>query len=301
MPVERVSGFSQLQTSDLQPPSWPHVFFDPPDTETLAWAAADVIVPGCGVLDLGAGSGAATASFVRSGAGHAHGVDVSQESVRWADEHYGSGAHEPGVTFATCDFLNESTTVLLESWPEAFLPSVVASNPPYVPTTETTPESHPSMDGGPDGLRFLSAILNHALTLEADLALVIGSFSSPLQAVSALQDAGYRIHTVTLATALFGEFSLNNKERILEMEQLGKAVIWRSNVHSTLGYVVVGLAATLGKRHPSAGPAFEPHDLLSLLTAACSSKQHRLELLSDAPANNKVLVRVLELPELEGV
>jgi release factor glutamine methyltransferase len=290
MQIERVVGFRHLRKEDLRQPLNHKIFFDPADTEVGAWVGCDLIQPGCFVVDLGSGSGAAAGSFVRCGAGRVLGVDVSEESITWAREHYSSPAYPERLSFARADFMKASTVDLLGSMPETDV-VVVTSNPAYVPLPETG-ACLKSIYAGPDGLRFVPDILRHAVALNARLGLTIGSYSSPRRAMQLLDRAGYAVRKITLAALALGDFTRRNPERILELEREGEAVLWRSP--KSTGYLIVGL---------SCGPASSSHlsvdQLMAILSTACSAAGIGRELLSAScfPELDNLSVRELMLPD----
>ena len=289
MTIARVQGYTHLTGADLQQPGEPEVFYDLPDTETLAWAGADLIRQGSRVLDLGSGGGAATASFVRSGAARAHGLDISPESVAWATQTY--TAAEPRVSFSVLDFLGATTQALLAQWPLDDAPTLVASNPPYVPTAGWGDPRLRSSNGGPEGLAFLPAVLAHAGHLGADLSLVLGSYSNLPRAGALLAGADLGITSLTLTPVRFGHYSKQSWDLILNMERDGRAAVWRPGGNEAdAGYLAIGIAAT---RDASTLPADTLH---AIVARACASPTSRLEAL-DAQPPSEVAVRVVDVSE----
>jgi release factor glutamine methyltransferase len=293
--IERICGYHHLTTHDLKVPPSSAVFFDPADTEVGAWVGSDLIRPGCTIFDLASGSGAAAAAFVRSGAGHAHGIDISEESVAWARRHYCSPEYEGRLSFALADFIALSTDELVATCPGHPAPHVIASNPAYVPLPHDKGASLKSIYGGSDGLKFLPSIIGHAVRLGADLAITVGSYSSPRRAVQLITDSGYSIRKVTLATLPLGEFSQANPERIMDLERTGEAVLWRPVGSDHTSYIIVGFACVRNAVHP----AVSPDELMAVLSCACASRTQSLEALHDfsRPALGDFSIRVLELPD----
>lgn len=62
-----------------------------------------------------------------------------------------------------------------------------------------------SIDGGPDGLRLIRHIVRHATALDSELAITIGSYSSPRAVTTLLRDSGYRIIQLTLGALPLGD------------------------------------------------------------------------------------------------
>ena len=296
----RVSDYRHLTVADRQPPG-PGVFFDPVDTEVGIWATVDLLGEESIVLDLGSGSGAAAAAVARAGAAHVHGVDVSEASVRWAAAHYALDQPTRRVSFGVADYTALSPAALLDHTPLAHAPDVVASNPPYVPVPPVDESSRVSIDGGTDGLRLVRVVMGHAEALGSDLALTIGSYSSPRQAASLLAGCGYGIAGLTLAALRLGDYTRQHMERVLHLEATGEGPLLRPD-DGPASYLVVGLSCRrrADPTTPGAPDLLSPDDLLKLLDVACRSRTTRLETLDDPSLACPVPLRVLVLPDEEG-
>jgi release factor glutamine methyltransferase len=293
--IERICGYRHLAAEDLKAPPSSGVFFDPADTEVGAWVGSDLIKPGCTIFDLASGSGAAAATFVRSGAGHSHGVDVSAESIAWAKRHYGARADAGRLSFALADFVALSTDELVATCLGCDPPGVIASNPAYVPLPPDKGASLKSIYGGPDGLKFVPSIVGHAAKLGADLAITLGSYSSPGRAAQLIIDSGYSIRTATLAALSLGEFSRGNLDKIMHLASMHEAVLWHPAGTHPPGYLIVGLACARAGRQST----LSPEGLMALLSRAGRSRTKSLEGLHDGhvPGLDDFPVRVLELPD----
>jgi release factor glutamine methyltransferase len=297
-PSPRIFEYCHLTPADLRPPRKPQVFFDPVDTEVGIWATVDLIRPGCRVLDLGSGSGAAAAAVARAGAGHVHGLDISENSVLWASEHYAVRTQNKRVTFAIGDYAVCSPSQLLDSCPFDSPPTVVASNPPYVPIASPNSSKKVSIDGGPDGLRFVRLIVRHAAEMGSDLAITIGSYSSPRAAALLLRESGYVISSVTLSALQLGDYTVQNMERVLDLEARGEGPLLRLE-GGIVYYLVVALSCrriqtTTGARGL---PTLAPNELLRLLQLACTSRTVALDALDISSVTWPVPVRILVLPD----
>ena len=299
-PRVRIFEYCHLTPADLRPPQRPGVFFDPADTEVGIWATVDLIEPGCTVLDLGSGSGAAASAVARAGAGHVHGLDISEDSVRWATEHYAVETEHKRVTFGIADYTLFSPSQLLDSCPFHSPPAVVTANPPYVPVPPTTDSQKVSIDGGPDGLRAVRLIVHHAAELESDLGITIGSYSSPRAAGALLDDSGYAISGVTLSALRLGDYTLNNIEKVHELEAAGEGLLLRAE-DGIVYYLIVGLSCRrIHDRdavRDTAQPTLAPDELLALLHLACKSRTLALESLEASPITWPVPIRILVLPD----
>lgn len=290
----RVSTYRHLRPADRVPPGRPHVFFDPVDTEIGVWATADLIRPDRTVLDLGSGSGAAAAAAARAGARHVHGVDISDDSVTWANEHYAVAGDEGRVSFGRADYSALSSAELLAACPFPNPPDVVTSNPPYVPLPSPEGGSRTSIDGGADGLRLVRHVVGHAAALRADLAVTIGSYTSPRHAAALLHDHGYRLSALTLGALRLGDHTNDNIARVRDLEADGEAPLLRTD-DGLPYYLVVGLSCR--RQDGPAAAALPPEDLLPLLRAACASRTPLLEALDSSPLAARVPVRIVDLPD----
>lgn len=300
--ISRVLAYKHLREDDLVRPTSAQVFFDPADTETGIWATQDLITEGCGVLDLGSGSGAAAAAVARAGA-RVHGVDRGTETVAWASERYASRGNNPRVTFALGDFSVLSAEELIATAPGPFpRPLVITSNPPYVPFPARKTAPRPSINGGTDGLRLLPAITEHCRSLQSDVALTIGSYSTPRKAVWLLETAGLRIHAITLCPLPLGDFTLSNIEQVRTLEKQGEAILWRRDPLEPPAYFAMGLACRWSRAAvPRDGGRQARHwtegDLMRLLQSAAASRTPRLEALDEVPPDDwPGPLRVLGLP-----
>ncbi|MBB4893703.1 hypothetical protein FHS39_002734 [Streptomyces olivoverticillatus] len=297
-PLTRVTAYEHLAAEDFVPPSSPWVFFEPADTETGVWVARDLITDGCSVLDLGSGSGAAAAAMARAGAARVHGVDSGPQTVAWATEHYASRSRRGQVTIAQGDFALMTTEELLATSPTWLpRPLVVTSNPPYVPLTAAADARRRSISGGHDGLKWAPAIIGHGRALRCDLGLTIGSYSTPRTAVRLLEDAGYRIASITLCPLPLGDFTLEHIERVLALEEAGEAVLWRTG-DATPAYFIVGLACRWAGAAAGTGEdRLTGEGLLRLLRTAARSRTTRLEALDEPGTGSPpVPLRVVDLP-----
>lgn len=294
--VSRVTAYTHLTPYDLTPPGQPEVFFEPADTEIGVWVAADLLPPGGEgtVLDLGSGSGAAAAAIARAGAARVHGIDSGRQTLRYAQTHYASEEEQGRVTFAFGDFALMSAEQLLATAPEPLpKPLIVTSNPAYVPLPADMDAARPSISGGADGLKWAGAIINHARTLGADLGFTFGSYSSPRRAVRLLQEAGYRIAAVTLCPLPLGDFTRHHPGQVLDLEQRGEAVLWRSGP-DPLSYFIIGLSCRRTNTTPGPDTADK---LMNLLHMAARSATTQLETVDTAGgAAPPWPVRILDLP-----
>jgi release factor glutamine methyltransferase len=292
--VARITRFQHLTSTDLHPPQRHTVFFDPIDTEIGIWATTDLIEPGCTVLDLGSGSGAAALAVARAGAGHVHGVDICADSVSWASEHYAREDNGARVTFSRADYSVASTHDLLAGCPFESAPAIVTSNPPYVPLAALPDgRGRVSIDGGPDGLRLVRHVVRHAAALGSELAITVGSYTSPRATTALLRDAGYRIARLTLAALPLGEHTVTHRRRVMELAAGGEGPL--IEVAGVIHYLVVGLSCR--RILDSVDHVPTPDDVLALLHRACASTTTRLEGLDKPGAAATLAPRVVVLSD----
>ncbi len=269
--ARRLFAYHHLSTSDRLPPGQRNVFFDPVDTEAGVWATADLLVPGCTILDLGSGSGASARALIRAGAGHVHGVDISPDSVAWAKDR---GANGGRTAFAIADYTSASAAELVASCPFEGPPTLVTSNPPYVPLPSRPEPGRVSIDGGADGLALARVVTRLAADIGADLAITLGSYSTPREAARLLAAHGYEIAAVTLSALQLGAHTTANAARVLELDAAGAGPLLRTG-DGPPHYVVMALSC---RRSPAAGGRAgpTPDELLELIRLA--SRSHRVEL-----------------------
>jgi release factor glutamine methyltransferase len=297
-PIVRIFEYRHLLPADRRPPRRPQVFFDPADTEVGIWATVDLIEAGCTVLDLGSGSGAAAAAVARAGAGHVHGLDISQDSVSWASQHHALQTERTRVSFGIADYALCSSAQLRDSCPFGSPPTIVTSNPPYVPVPPAKDGKRVSIDGGPDGLQLVRLVVRHAAGLNSDLGITIGSYSSPRAAASLLAESGYRISSVTLSALRLGDYTLKNIERVLELEAEGAGPLLRAE-GGVIHYLIVGLSCRRVQETARVAPkpSMAPEELPALLHLACKSRSLMLEALGPSSGTWPVPIRVLVLPD----
>ncbi len=139
----------------------PHVLVPRQETELLvdmALEAARARGPGrLLVADIGTGSGCIAIAIARSlPQAVVYATDISPEALAIADANRRRHGVEGRVRLLQGD--------LLDPLPEAV--DIIVSNPPYIPTArlgqlapEVRREPRPALDGGPDGLRAISRLL----------------------------------------------------------------------------------------------------------------------------------------------
>ncbi|OON72749.1 hypothetical protein B1H18_28810 [Streptomyces tsukubensis] len=290
--MTRIHTYHHLRPADRLPPRRPNVFFDPVDTEVGVWAAVDLIRPGCTVLDLGSGSGAAAAAMARAGAGRVHGLDISEDSVAWAGEHYATESAAGRVSFGSADYSVLAPGQLRARCPFPSAPDVIVSNPPYVPLPSPDGNPRRSIDGGGDGLRLVRRVVAHAEALGSELAVTIGSYTSPRDAADLLHDHGFQLSAITLGMLRLGEHTLDNIGRVSALEATGEGPLLRID-DAVPHYLVVGLSCR--RRKDRGAPALPPEELLPLLQLACRSRTPLLETLDSA--STRVPLRMVNLPD----
>ncbi|WP_147286118.1 methyltransferase domain-containing protein [Streptomyces corynorhini] len=290
--MTRISDYHHLRPSDRVPPGRPNVFFDPVDTEVGVWATVDLIRPGARVLDLGSGSGAPAAAVARAGAGHVHGFDISDDSVAWGIEHHATEDPRGRVSFSGADYSALSPAQLLDASPFSTAPDVITSNPPYVPLPSPDGVGRRSIDGGADGLHLVRRVVGHAEALGSDLAVTIGSYTSPRQAANLLYDHGYQLSALTLGVLRLGDHTVANIARVSALEATGEGPLLRIDDGAPY-YIVVGLSCRRRDSTPDAAPP--PEELLTLLQTACRSRTPLLETLDGFPT--RVPLRMVNLPD----
>lgn len=139
----------------------PRVLVPRPETETLVEAALERLSPGASVADVGTGSGAIVIALaLELGCGEFFGTDRSAGALAVAREN--AAAHGLGgrIDFRLGDLLAPLSCRV------GSLDALV-SNPPYIPTAELAGlqpevrdfEPRDALDGGPDGLAVIRALV----------------------------------------------------------------------------------------------------------------------------------------------
>jgi hypothetical protein len=224
----------------LEQPSDPKVFHDPPDTATFISAIQVLTNKDSTVLNLGTGSGADSFQVAGS-AEFVLGVDTSDAAIKSASTNY----KRDNLAFHQFDYFTQGPAELQKIWPYKKPPSVLASNPPYVPCVSAAACPSPTMYGGPDGIRFIREVINYGKTLKIPkLALTIGSYSSPKEVMRYLKDNKYSAVHFSLTPVPFGEYSKANLPHLLELEKEGRAILWRpKGSNEPFGYFIVGISS----------------------------------------------------------
>ncbi|MCX5800087.1 MAG: peptide chain release factor N(5)-glutamine methyltransferase [Candidatus Eisenbacteria bacterium] len=168
-PLQYITG--KIEFLGLEFSVRPGVFIPRPETELLVVEAGALLsgLVSPVVLDVGTGSGViAIALAVGSPTAQVHALDVSARAIEVA----GTNAVKHGVADRVSLRLGDFSSVI---GPE-FTPGtadLIVSNPPYVPSSQipslapeiSKHEPIEALDGGPDGLLFVRAILGWAATL----------------------------------------------------------------------------------------------------------------------------------------
>lgn len=266
-------------------PSDPTVFHDPADTATFVGAIQVLSNGNSTILNLGTGGGADsfqaanTAAFVM-------GVDTSATAIASASSTYA----RDNLHFNQFDYFTHGPVELMRLWPSDKLPpSILASNPPYVPCVSSATCPSPTMYGGPDGIRFVREVINYGAVLKIPkIALTIGSYSSPREVVAYLKDHGYSPVHVTLTPVAFGAYSKANLEHIKRLESEGRAILWRPDEsNEPTGYFMVGISAIDESQITYHGKRFTGQSLVDTLRSLAQLSKSQIydnpRVLSDLP------------------
>jgi release factor glutamine methyltransferase len=166
-PLQHIVGRAAFRHLELA--VGPGVFVPRPETEVVVDAALAAIVdrPAPVVVDLCAGSGAiALAIAAERPDAVVHAVELSDDAVQWLRRNIESCA--PAVNLVVADITDPALLTELDGRVD-----LVASNPPYLPTTsldQLAPEVRdhdpaPALFGGADGLALIPAVTTAAWRL----------------------------------------------------------------------------------------------------------------------------------------
>lgn len=267
------------------------IFKDPQDTETISAVGLSAVKPGDRVLELGSGSGIPANAFLSQGrASEVVGLDISEASIEHARRTYGS----PKISFHVADYQVLSTQEIVDRFSNGKAPDLVVSNPPYVPSVGHSTGILRTIDGGPDGLRFIRRVIGLASEMNARLAFILGSYSSPLEAFQILREKGYRITKLTFSVLPFGSFSEANRDQILRLEAAGQAFLLHGVFKNRLAYAAIGVVAEKSSSAQVEATRSSQIDLKNLLYQMTHAATTDLETLADS---YPIPVRVLVLSE----
>ncbi len=298
MLFERLNVYTHLIPSELDYVGNKKIFFDPPDTEVGCWVGNDLMkdyTENSVVLDLGSGSGATIASFIRNKAQFAVGLDISEDSLDWSRTQYTGGSYKGKTKFLKLDFLKFASDTLAMMLKDHQIPNIVTSNPPYVPMVLKNDEKLASIYGGEDGLLYFHPALQYALHFKAAFGITLGSYSSIKTVTRLLASSGYVIKSVTLSVLPFSEPTVSNFSQIEKLLHSGEALIWNKGNNIPYGYIIIGIAA----KYVGVSQKPKVDFLFDLLKVACSSNTTALEKLEDGLFAESYggTLRVLELPQ----
>lgn len=281
-----------------------NIFFDPADTELGALLASTLVTADTVVIDLASGSGATAAALARFGARHSCGVDISDDSLLHASETYRDFIEKGKLSFKKVDFVRSSTEDLLANCHLPARPSLIASNPAYVPLPEKVGKDYSSIYGGEDGLLFVPHIIRHAVNFNADCCITVGSYSSPKRMIEMILTNGFHIKSIAISPLPFGDVTRRHPEKILELERNDEAILWRGRDGEIRGYFIFGVAcqnlrSVLGKSNESTTSAVIT-TLWDLLKTASQSKDMLFDSLEGVTFPLDVTTYICIFPTTEA-
>lgn len=238
-----IKGYQFLSSKDFKFEEDNQIFLDPPDTEVGCWVGYDLLLNKYKntILDLGCGSGATCAALARTGNSITYGVDISHDSLNWAQKKYTPNYYKNRTSFHYFDFLQNTPQEFSQRFP-SFTPNIVISNPAYVPVAPSCDKNLVMLNGGYDGLRFVPAIISYAKFFNASLGLTIGSYSCIGKALDMIAQAEYEISSITISLLELSQTAQENLPHIQKLCMQQKAFLWESQIN-TKGYMIIGMAA----------------------------------------------------------
>lgn len=117
----------------------------------------------------------------------------------------------------------------------------VVANPPYLPIPKGTKDPYyRPVDGGPDGIKYLTAILKHPMPAGTYVALEWSSLSNPIYIVSLIEDR-YEVLYVQAYDIFYGLYTENLllKPYLIRQGELGKVALTIGE-GGKLGWMFVG-------------------------------------------------------------
>lgn len=195
------------------------------------------------VLDVGCGCGIPTMEAVAAGAPHAIGLDVLPANIALTRSN------------ATRAGLGDRITARLMGWEQVARGrldragiDLVVANPPYLPAAAGL-----AVDGGPDGARFLRAIIAGVPKSASGLALLFGSLSNPVAVLATLAKEGWRVESMFAHAVRFGGYTsaAATLRALHRLRRLRAAFFCDVAAEDPLlaghSYLVFGIVATRGR------------------------------------------------------
>lgn len=139
-------------------------------------------------------------------------------------------------------FVNQSIFEFLDNvshWPTV-LPQIVGANPPYVPCPENRDEGYLAINGGPDGMLFLNAIMSTEWPKGTVLALQWSSLTSPDSMIGRIEEE-FEVKAV-IATYVSSKTYTSSKDvnpYLLDRHNKGEAVFFFDR-GDHVQYMIVG-------------------------------------------------------------
>ncbi len=165
-------------------------FYMPEDTDAFCRLVGKSVNENDIVADLGCGDGIATIHAIECGGKRALGVDISQSALYSTLENWEKCSIKNNKD-VNLEVIQKDMVEFLET--EAIIPysysrkiDLIVSNPPYIPVGNSDAAS--TVNGGPDGLRFISPLIEKSARVSRRLSWLQGSFSNPLKALRLLNE-----------------------------------------------------------------------------------------------------------------
>lgn len=173
-----------------------------PSTESLVLATLDFLqqIPTPTVLDLGTGSGCIAISIAsRNKQAQITALDISEAALNCARRNADNIGVADRIKFVLGD--------LFDALPGKPTFDLIASNPPYIPTSDIANldigvreyEPHVAIDGGADGYRVVDRILKQAaafLNVNGNLMLEVGITQAPIVVERAIAEHWRHVKTI---------------------------------------------------------------------------------------------------------
>jgi methylase of polypeptide subunit release factors len=222
-------------------------FYMPEDTDAFCRLVSNSVRRGDFIADLGCGDGIATIHAIEKGARRAIAIDISSSAITstlenwetWRKRNNGSQNSLETFRIDMLDFLRSPQDYL-----QGRTLDLVVTNPPYVPVG--TEKAVDTINGGPDGLRFIEPMLRHGSQIVQRLSWLQGSFSNPLEMLRIASAENWKCDELLAYAVKFRENAMKQANYLESLQRKGEAFFFTESDQSTRWFVKLGMICTSG-------------------------------------------------------